>query len=248
VKEFFLIVRSAALWIVSAAHFFPVGAFLVALGAFVDPRRNDLPQRIFFRNVLRLAGARLQVVRSPGFDPNRTSFFMCNHVSMFDAMIIYSAIPQFVRGLELESHFRIPVYGWMAKRFGNIPVPHSPKRSDVQAMKERCRAALDSGVSLIAFPEGTRTLTGRLGAFRPGVFRIARELGVPIVPMSVVGAFELKRKGHWMLRPATIVVHLHETIPSDGFTRHDEPELRRRVREIVNGPVAEWYGDEAPDG
>ena len=236
-----LALRSAFLWTLSILHFFPVCTFLVLLGVFVDPRRNDRPQRVFFRNVVRFAGVRLRVERSPGFDPERTSFFVCNHVNLFDPFVIYSAIPQFVRGLELESHFDVPVYGWMMRRFGNVPVPVERTAVSVRAMKQRCREALADGVSLIVFPEGTRTRSGRVGPFHSGVFRMAREFGTPIVPMSIVGAYEFKRVGSWLLRPSTIVVHLHDTIEPDS----SEPmaTLKERVRSIVQGPVEDASGD-----
>ena len=112
---------------------------------------------LFFRNILRLAGVRFEVRRSPGFDPNRTSIFICNHVNIFDPFVVYSAIPQFLRGFELESHFKIPIYGWMMGRFGNIPVPDAPSREGLEIMTQRAKAALDSGISLIAFAEGSRT-------------------------------------------------------------------------------------------
>src|SRR5581483_9229711 len=118
----YLHIRSLLLWTVSFAHFFIGGTLLVLLAVFVDPRRSDILQRIFARNILRLAGVRLQVRRSPGFDPKRTSIFISNHVNIFDPFVVYSSIPQFVRGWELEDHFRVPVYGWMMKRFGNVPV------------------------------------------------------------------------------------------------------------------------------
>jgi 1-acyl-sn-glycerol-3-phosphate acyltransferase len=104
-KSVYLVLRSVVLWIVSAIHFFAICTLLVLLAVFIDPRRNDRPQRWFFRNILRLAGVGFEVRYSPGFDRTRTSFFVCNHVNLFDAFVIYSAIPQFVRGLELESHF-----------------------------------------------------------------------------------------------------------------------------------------------
>ncbi len=116
-RDAYLTIRSALLWAVSGIHFAVVCTLLVLLGIFVDPRKNDWPQRFFFRNVLRLAGVKFEVVRSPGFDPGKTSIFICNHVNLFDPFVIYSAIPQFVRGFELESHFRIPIYGWLMGRF-----------------------------------------------------------------------------------------------------------------------------------
>src|SRR5260370_6064133 len=136
-RDVYLAVRSAVLWAVSGAHFAIVGTFILILRICIDPRKNDWPQRVFFRNILRLAGAKFEVVRSPGFDPVRTSIFMCNHVNLFDPFVIYSAIPQFVRGFELESHFRIPIYGWLMARFGNVPVPDKPSREALGIMTQR---------------------------------------------------------------------------------------------------------------
>ena len=103
--------------------------------------------------------------RAPGFDAERTSIFICNHVNLFDAFVIYSAIPQFVRGLELDSHFKIPAYGWMMKRFGNIPVSRGGGPSQFKKTLEQVRSHLANGISVIIFAEGTRTLDGRVGPF-----------------------------------------------------------------------------------
>lgn len=236
-RNLWLTVRSAVLWTASGVHFFVICALLVFVGIFVDPRRNDWPQRWFFRNILRVAGVKFEVRRSPGFDPKRTSIFICNHVNLFDPFVIYSAIPQFVRGFELESHFKIPVYGWMMGRFGNVPVPDAPSREGLEIMSQRAKAALDSGVSLIAFAEGSRTRDGHVQEFKKGIFNLAQKLGVPIVPMSIVGAYEFFRTGHWMLHPGKITVYLHDTIETSQVGRADLDALRRRVQEIVSEPV-----------
>ena len=188
------IALSTCHWLLSGAYFFPVCSFLVLLGIFVDPRKNDGAQRMLCRVTMKLAGAKLVVRRAPGFDPQRTCFLLVNHVNLFDPFVLYATVPQFFRGLEFESHFRIPVYGWMMKRFGNVPVPDNNRPSDLKRMWRLTRAALDSGVSLAVFPEGQRTRDGRLGPFKDGVFRMALQFGTPIVPVSVVGAFEFNRK------------------------------------------------------
>ncbi len=238
-RKLYLVIRSVVLWIASILHFFPACSLLVLLGIFVDPRKNDRPQRILFRNVLRVAGVGFEVRRAPGFDPARASIFVCNHVNLFDAFVIYSAIPQFVRGWELESHFRIPAYGWMMKRFGNIPVPNSASPSDLKKLIQRTRAALVDGVSIIVFVEGSRTQDGRVGPFRRGVFNLLPQLGHPIVPMSIVGSFQFKRKASWLLHPSKIVVHQHDTIETTGLSKQDAAELRERVHRIVAAPVHE---------
>jgi 1-acyl-sn-glycerol-3-phosphate acyltransferase len=234
--------RSALRWTLSAGYFFTVCPLLILLGIFVDPRKNDPPQRMLSRNVVRLAGAHVTVQRSAGFDPQRTSFFISNHVNLFDPFVLYSVVPQLIRGLELESHFRVPVYGWMMKRFGNVPVPDGVRPSDLKRMWRLTRAALDSGVSLVVFPEGGRTLTGHVGPFHDGVFRMAAQFGTPIVPVSIVGSFEFNRKTSWTLRATNVTVHLHDTIETTGLTKAGVIELRERVRDIVAGPVEEYYG------
>jgi 1-acyl-sn-glycerol-3-phosphate acyltransferase len=238
-RKAYLAVRSAILWAVSGIHFAIVGTILIALGAVVDPRKNDWPQRLFFRNILRLAGARFDVRRAPGFDATRTSIFIANHVNLFDPFVVYSAIPQFLRGFELESHFEVPVYGWMMGRFGNIPVPDKPSREGLEIMTQRAKAALDSGVSLIAFAEGSRTRDGHVQPFKKGIFSIAQRFGIPIVPVSMVGSYQFFQTGHWMLHPEKITVYIHDTIDTSQVPRAEVDALRQRVQDIVSAPVEE---------
>lgn len=239
-KNAWLAIRSAILWVISGIHFAAVCSFLVLLAVFFDPRKNDWPQRVFFRNILRLAGVRFEVRRAPGFDAAHTSIFICNHVNLFDPFVIYSAIPQFLRGFELESHFKIPIYGWMMGRFGNVPVPDAPSRESLEIMTQRAKAALDSGISLIAFAEGSRTRDGHIQPFKKGIFNIAQKFGTPIVPMSIVGSYEFFRTGHWMLHPGKITVYLHDTIDTSKISRPEVDALRQRVQEIVAAPVEDF--------
>jgi 1-acyl-sn-glycerol-3-phosphate acyltransferase len=243
--KLYLKVRALLLWAISGVHFFVLCTLLVGLGAIIDPRKNDRSQRIFFRNILRLAGVKFDARRSRGFDARRTSLFVCNHVNIFDAFVIYSAIPQFVRGFELASHFKIPAYGWMMGRFGNVPVPDENDRSReaIEEMTRKAKQAFESGISLIAFAEGSRTRSGHVGPFHKGVFRLAIRFGVPIVPMSIVGSYEFHRTGDWMLYPGKIMVFLHDTIETNGMRKEEATELRDRVHAIVAAPVEEHIAE-----
>jgi 1-acyl-sn-glycerol-3-phosphate acyltransferase len=236
-KRAWFVVRSAVLWVFSGLHFFIAAPVLVFLGIFLDPHKHDWLQRGLCRRIAFLSGAKVEVLRSPGFDPNRTCFFMSNHVNLFDPFMLYCAIPQFVRGWELESHFKIPAYGWLMKRFGNVPVPDIRRPSDLKRMWRLTQDAINGGTSLIIFPEAKRTRDGHVDEFQDGGFRVAQQLGIPIVPVSLVGSFQHHRTGHWMLWPAKITVRLHNTIDTNGFTKEDVPALRRRVREIIAAPV-----------
>ena len=242
-RSAWLKVRSVILWAIGGVHFAVVCSFLIFLAIFIDPRRNDWPQRLFFRNILRLAGVKFEVQRSPGFDPKRTSIFISNHVNIFDPFVAYSAIPQFLRGFELESHFNIPIYGWMMGRFGNIAVPDVPSREGLEIMTLRSKKALDSGISLIAFAEGSRTRNGHVQPFKKGIFNLAQKFGTPIVPVSIVGSYQFFQTGNWVLYPGKITVYLHDTIDTTSIARSGVEELRQRVQEIVAAPVEESSKD-----
>ena len=232
-RRAWLTIRSAALWAVSLLHFGIAVPVLIALAIFLDPRKYDWIQRGFCRRIVRLSGAKLEVRRALGFDPLRTCFFIVNHVNLFDPFVLYCAIPQHVRGWELESHFKIPVYGWLMKRFGNVPVPDARRPSDLKRLWRMTQEAIAGGTSLIVFPEAKRTRDGQVGEFEEGVFRLAQQLGVSIVPASLVGSFQHHNTQDWMLRPATITVHLHDTIETVGMKKEEVPALCSRVQELV---------------
>ena len=92
-KEAYWAARSVLRWTCAGAYFFTVCPLLILLGIFADPRKNDGPQRWLSRNTVRFAGARVEVRRSPGFDPARTCFFVSNHVNLFDPFVLYNTVP-----------------------------------------------------------------------------------------------------------------------------------------------------------
>ena len=230
-------VRSVVLWTLTLLHFFVFAPALVFLAIFLDPKKHDWLQRAFCRRIVFFSGAKVRKIISPGFDPKRTCFFMVNHVNLFDPFFLYCAIPQYVRGWELESHFKIPAYGWLMKRFGNVPVPDVRRPSDLKRMWRMTQDAIDSGTSLIIFPEAMRTRNGHLNSFQDGGFRVAQQLGIPIVPVSLVGSFQHHRTGHWMLWPQTVTIIIHETIETKGMKKDDVPALRDRVHATIAAPV-----------
>jgi len=92
-------------------------------------------------------------------------------------------------------------------------------------------------MSLIVFPEGKRTRDGRVGEFELGAFRLAQQLNIPLVPVSLVGSFKHHATGNWMFWPAEITVHLHDTIDLTNMSKEEVPSLRDRVHAIVSAPV-----------
>ena len=123
------------------------------------------------------------------------------------------------------------------KRFGNVPVPDVRRPSDLKRMWRMTQAAIDGGTSLIIFPEGKRTRDGHVDEFQDGGFRVAQQLGIPIVPVSLVGSFQLHRTGHWMLWPATVTVVIHDTIDTTSDKEKRGPAAERPRAQHDFAPV-----------
>jgi 1-acyl-sn-glycerol-3-phosphate acyltransferase len=140
-----------------------------------------------------------------------------NHTSQVDILAI-SALHGQWRWVSKREVFWIPFLGWAMKLIGTPSVKRGDKESG-QRMLAHCRRWLDRGVSILMFPEGTRTQDGSLLPFKPGAFKLALEAGRPVVPVVVVGAADaLPKKGADMSRPAHVVVSVLEPVGPDGFS------------------------------
>jgi 1-acyl-sn-glycerol-3-phosphate acyltransferase len=238
-KKAYEFIRSAVLWALSLLHFGAFAIILLALSLIFHHRRLDPLIKIYFRNIQFLSGMRVQYVHAPGYDQRRTTLFISNHVNLFDPFVLYNGIAQVARGLELESHFQIPFYGWLMRRFGNVPIPDKRSPAALKRTLRLTQESFDAGISLVIFPEGHRTRDGGVDKFEEGAFMLAQKFKVPVVPVSIVGSFQHNTKDSWMLRPARITVYFHDTIDTCNLTRADLPALSDRVWDIVARPVHE---------
>lgn len=122
--------------------------------------------------------------------------------------------------------------GWMMKMAGDISVRRSVRSSRAEAL-DQCRERLSRRVSVMIFPEGTRSRTDQLLPFKDGAFRLAVETGTPILPLVVAGTRDAMAKGSLVFRPALAEVRALEPISTDGMSPSDVPALRDRVRELI---------------
>lgn len=235
--------RSVAAWGVGLAAFLPVVPLMTATCATLGLDRSMPLQRWYAHWGIRLTGSKWQAKVHPDVDPRRPCMFVHNHTNHFDFILMHNATPHYKRGLELESHFDYPIYGWFMKTRGGIPVRPGVKGQTPEVLAGM-RAALQDGHAILAFPEGHRTTTGRLGPFRKGVFFLARDLEIPIVPVTVTGAFEMMRKGSLVIRPGhTITVHVDAPIETKGLRDEDVPALVDRVHAQMSAHIdGYWRG------
>lgn len=216
---------------------------LMLLQRFLPPERLEKLTRIYTRGQITASGTRLSFEVHPDVDPNGVYMFAQNHVNLLDHCTMYNSTPHFKQGIELAAHFETPVYGWFMKQRGTIPVHRELGAPEMmRIMEEGMRREVNKGHSLLVFPEGTRTLTGRVGTFKPGVLKIAHRMGLPIVPVAITGMFEVLRKGEIFIVPGhKVTVYVDKPVPTKGVSEADFPALVEEVRNIVAARVDDYY-------
>jgi 1-acyl-sn-glycerol-3-phosphate acyltransferase len=161
-------------------------------------------------------------------DPRRPYVVVSNHESFADILLI-SHLPWEMKWLSKAELFRIPVMGWLMRLAGDIPVKRGFGPSAVEAMA-RCREVLGRRVSVMIFPEGTRSTTSELLPFKDGAFRLAIDAGVPILPLALHGTSTALPKHDWRFARSTAVVAVLSPVETAGLTPADVPELKAKVR------------------
>ena len=173
-------------------------------------------------------------------DPRRPFVVVSNHESFADILLI-SHLPWEMKWLSKAELFRVPVLGWMMQLAGDVPVRRGFGPSAVEAMA-RCREALARRVSVMIFPEGTRSTTATMLPFKDGAFRLAVDAGVAILPLALHGTRDALPKHDWRFNRSTATVRVLEPVETAGLTADDVPALRDRVRAIIERARNELAG------
>jgi len=174
--------------------------------------------RVWSWLVLRGAGVR---VRYDGLEHARGTsprIFMANHLSTLDVPAIAMALPNNNRFLALWAFKWIPFFGWAMMATGGCIFIRAGNRQNVDQSMRRCAERIRRGDCVLVFPEGARSLDGALQKFKHGVFRLAIEAGVPVVPVTITGVHELMPPGGFRIRSGAARVTFGQPIAVDGST------------------------------
>jgi 1-acyl-sn-glycerol-3-phosphate acyltransferase len=175
-------------------------------------------------------------------DPRRPYVVVANHQSFVDILLI-SHLPWEMKWLSKKTFFRFPLIGWMMKMSKDISLVRGQRDSAIAAMAE-CRDRLEKRVSVMIFPEGTRSKDGKLQEFKDGAFRLAIEAGVPVLPLAVNGAYTAAIKGDWRMGVSDAEVRVLEPVSTAGMTLADVSTLKDTVRAQIAAAVEEMRSTE----
>ncbi|HEY5665014.1 MAG TPA: lysophospholipid acyltransferase family protein [Ilumatobacter sp.] len=171
---------------------------------------------------------------------------VANHESFVDILLI-SHLPFEMKWMSKSEFFKIPLLGWAMRLAGDIRLERGDRKSGAKALLE-CRNRLDERVSVMIFPEGTRSHSGELGEFKDGAFRIAIGAGVPILPLAVVGTRTALVKHDWRFGSSHAEVRVLDPIPTDGLTKHDVEALRDRTRAVIVAALEAMRAERVAEG
>ncbi len=162
---------------------------------------------------------------------------VANHMSLADPFLL-SSLPWDMQWVGKESLFKTPVMGWIMSLGGDIALRRGSGDS-VRAMLDQCRRALDGGLPVMLFPEGTRSSTATVQPFKDGAFELAIEKQVPVQPVAVAGTANCMRKGSGRLGRAKAIARILTPTVTKGMTQADLPALRDQTREQIVNAVTE---------
>jgi len=214
----FTILASAAFLFVMALRFRGAGEALVQLWS---------------RAFLAVAPVRWVVSGTEHIEPGTQYFFLSNHLSNFDIPLLFRAIPTPIRFLAKKELYKIPVFAQALNVAGIVKIDRGAGASSYAAINEGVAKAKENGYSLIVFPEGTRSRKGDLHPFKKGAFRMAISTGLPVVPVTVNGTWEVWPPGSKVFYKGDASVVIHEPIPTAELTVKDIDALRTQVHDVI---------------
>lgn len=250
----FEIIRSSIVWVLG--FFWVWVAYVVALW-----QSRRIPKAVAFRRcavlwarlLLRTGGVRVRVegeehVRK-AMECGRGVVVASNHCSIFDIPLLLVAVPFECAFMSKASIFSVPVVGWYMQNANYLSVKRDDMRKAV-AVLDQARERLAEGVSIFVYPEGTRSVDGKLQRFRRGAVTLAIRMGAPILPVGMTGTHDILAKNSFLIHPGEVVVRfgpVMQTSSFDGDDRTHTFQATEALRERIAALVPISHGGERQD-
>ena len=176
--------------------------------------------------------SRVDVIGRENVLMEKPQIFMANHQSDFDILIVLAHIPGQFRWIAKKELFKIPIFGKAMRNAGYIEIDRQNHEKALKSLDEAAQK-IREGKSVVTFPEGTRSKDGNIRPFKQGMFHLAIRSGVPIVPISIIGANEIMPKRTLKVKPGRITMVIDRPVDVSGYTLETRGELIERIRNII---------------
>lgn len=217
-------------------------SLLALLSGLIDRSFSSyrLLTRIYSRGILFISGVKVETSGLEHIRNEGPYIFVSNHISQFDIVALQYTIPLKCGFIFKKELARIPLFGWQLLTGPHIVIDRSNAENALKSIHKARIKMKTKAVSLILFPEGTRSKDGELQQFKRGAFHLAGQVNYPIIPVTISGSDKLLPKGSLKFNKGTIKVIFSEPIQTTAIeSRNDELELMGKVRDIIS---ANYYG------
>jgi len=205
----------------------------LVLGLFTSARTTSGLAGVGWAKVMAwVTPLRVEVEGRENIDPHQSYVLVSNHQSQYDIFVLYGWLGVDFKWVMKQELRKVPGIGVACERLGHIFIDRSNHAAAVATL-EAAKTKIVDGTSVIFFPEGTRSLDGRLLRFKRGAFRMALDLGLPILPLTVTGTRDVLPAGTSDLMPGSARLIIHQAISIEGVTVKDCQELSDWVREVI---------------
>lgn len=191
-----------------------------------------LVARAWARSILFVSGIHVHVNGLENLNVDGSCILMPNHQSNFDIPVLLGCLPIQFRWLAKSELFKIPIFGRGMRGCGYISIDRSNRKSAFQSLAEAA-AKIRNGVSVLIFPEGTRSRDGRILPFKKGGFVLSVDAGVPIVPIVIFNTWSIMPKDRLRIRTQSVRMDILAPIPTSGYTRKTKDDLMDSVRNTI---------------
>ena len=202
-------------------------------------RQQHAIAAVWARTLLRLSLAPVTVIGLERLPEPRTAVYAVNHLSYMDTPVLFGKLPFQFRILAKSGLWKLPFIGWHLHRSGQVAVDQSSARSSIMSLNGGV-AALKSGLPLVIFPEGGRSATGETQSFLAGGAFMAIRAQVPLVPLTLVGTYELLPIHTYHVRPRPLLVVVGEPLDTAGLTTKDAERLTVQVYEAITATYLKY--------
>jgi 1-acyl-sn-glycerol-3-phosphate acyltransferase len=190
--------------------------------------------RLWGQRVLNAAGVDVTVEGLENLDPDSPQLVVSNHESWFDVFVLVAKFPGRFRFVAKEELGRIPIFGPAWKGCGHVSIDRSDRSSAIRSLEEAADRIRRDRLTIVMFPEGTRSETGQLQPFKKGAFVLALESRSTVVPVAIHGSRQIMPKGSFIVRPGRIDIRIGQPIDVTNLAMEDRDELRRIAWERVH--------------
>ncbi len=218
------------LFVLSTVFFITVGIFIILLSG--PDTANRIAGRGWARFNCFMTPIRVNVIGRENVQARQSYVVVANHQSSFDIFVLWGFLGIDTRWVMKKELRKIPLFGLAGKLGGNIYIDRSDKKGAYESLKE-ARKILVNGVSVIMLPEGTRSRAGKLGEFKKGAFVMSMDLGMPLLPVSIVDTRHILPPKTLNLFPGRAVLVIHEPVKSEGYDEGNMDELIAKVRAVI---------------